>query len=221
MSHFIPRMIASPHQLSINTNKNKLTCWGTSCCLHPPPSHWQRCPWSSHWMCLRGSWRRCRGRCRGVESGQTSSTLVLPSQSSPFSPIHNLSNVLAFSHLTILKHGFTHVFSSTSVHIWSRSSSSSHRLASNKLFGHVWVSLCLPSGTSRVCLLPLLSLLRCQTRDCSSPHRAQAAAHWKEDGARGATVGEQLSCDANFSPLNGKLCVSTKSSGGTLALWLW
>ena len=111
--------------------------------------------------------------------------------------------------------------SSTSVHIWSRSSSSSHRLASNKLFGHVWVSLCLPSGTSRVCLLPLLSLLRCQTRDCSSPHRAQAAAHWKEDGARRATVGEQLSCDANLWPLNGKLCVSTKSSGGTLALWLW
>ena len=110
MSHFIPWMIASPHQFSINTNKSKLTCWGTSCCLHPPPSHWQRCPWSSHWRCLRGSWRRCRGRCRGVESGQTSSTLVLPSQSSPFSPIHNLSNVLAFSHLTILKHGFTHVF---------------------------------------------------------------------------------------------------------------
>ena len=54
-------------------------------------------------------------------------------------------------------------------HIWSRSSSSSHRLASNKLFGHVWVSLCLPSGTSRVCLLPLLSLLRCQTRDCTPP----------------------------------------------------
>ena len=219
MSHFIPRMIALPHQLSINTNKSKLTCWGTSCCLHPPPSHWQRCPWSSHWRCLRGSWRRCRGRCRGVESGRTSSTLVLPSQSlALFTDPWPFQCALFFS-LNYFETRVHPCLSSTSVHIWSRSSSSSHRLASNKLFGHVWVSLCLPSGTSRVSLL--LSLLRCQTRDCSSPHRAQAAAHWKEDGARGATVGEQLSCDANLWPLNGKLCVSTKSSGGTLALWLW